>query len=263
MKSRFGLFLLAASFLLNLVLLRMLFLQGRPPVERGSRAQPVATVPAAPATPRFQWSQVESTDYPAYIANLRGIGCPERTVREIVAADLDDLFAPRRGPLLATLAGIGVTPPERNQAAAALARLRQDEEALFRKLFGLPAADDQNPQSVAQKDPAPLPQRVRSHQPVSEDTNAAMPLVFQPLDTNLTPLTEDEMEAINRVRESFTAAMGTDLDVNSLEYLHRWQTAQKQADSLLDALLGRQATLKYEAGVIKQADTGSPAGVGN
>ena len=38
--------------------------------------------------PEFHWSQVESTNYFAYIANLRSVGCPELTIRDIISADL-------------------------------------------------------------------------------------------------------------------------------------------------------------------------------
>ncbi len=43
----------------------------------------------------FRWTQVESDDYRAYIARLRAIGCPEQTIRDLVIADIDKLFAPR------------------------------------------------------------------------------------------------------------------------------------------------------------------------
>ncbi len=55
-------------------------------------------LPAAPAVtkheniPQFDWRQVESSDYGAYIKNLRAIGCPEQTVRDIVVADINALF---------------------------------------------------------------------------------------------------------------------------------------------------------------------------
>ncbi len=43
----------------------------------------------------FAWAEVESTDFPTYIANLRRIGCPEKTIRDIIVADVNDLFAER------------------------------------------------------------------------------------------------------------------------------------------------------------------------
>ncbi|MBU6400982.1 MAG: hypothetical protein KGS61_11735 [Verrucomicrobia bacterium] len=44
----------------------------------------------------FTWAEVESPDYPTYIANLRRIGCPEPTIRDIIVADVNQIFAKRR-----------------------------------------------------------------------------------------------------------------------------------------------------------------------
>src|SRR5260370_41541655 len=57
---------------------------------------------AAPRAARFDWRQVESPDYKEYIANLRAIGCPEKTIKEIVTADVNDLFSARRAAITAT-----------------------------------------------------------------------------------------------------------------------------------------------------------------
>jgi hypothetical protein len=50
-------------------------------------------------TNQFHWSQIESADYRQYIANLRSIGCPEPTIRDILLTDLMKYFAGRRGQL--------------------------------------------------------------------------------------------------------------------------------------------------------------------
>jgi hypothetical protein len=44
----------------------------------------------------FSWQEVESADYPTYIANLRDIGCPEQTIRDIIVADINSLYAHKR-----------------------------------------------------------------------------------------------------------------------------------------------------------------------
>jgi LysM repeat protein len=44
----------------------------------------------------FSWNEVESDDYPTFIKNLREIGCPEQTIRDIIIADVNALFARRR-----------------------------------------------------------------------------------------------------------------------------------------------------------------------
>ncbi len=47
-------------------------------------------------TNRFDWRSVESSDYRAYITNLRSIGCPEETVRDIIIADIEKMLAAKQ-----------------------------------------------------------------------------------------------------------------------------------------------------------------------
>lgn len=51
--------------------------------------------------PKFDWRLVESEDYRTYVKNLRDIGCPEQTVRDIVTADVTQAFAARRAEVAA------------------------------------------------------------------------------------------------------------------------------------------------------------------
>ncbi|MEO5804284.1 MAG: hypothetical protein ABIR24_12215 [Verrucomicrobiota bacterium] len=44
----------------------------------------------------FTWEEVESDNYVTYIKNLRDIGCPDATIRDIIVADVDERFAHRR-----------------------------------------------------------------------------------------------------------------------------------------------------------------------
>jgi hypothetical protein len=41
----------------------------------------------------FTWGAIESADYKDYIARLRGVECPEQTIRDIITADVNKLFA--------------------------------------------------------------------------------------------------------------------------------------------------------------------------
>jgi hypothetical protein len=71
----------------------------------GLKTQTVAALAAAaPRSPtviyktnQFNWSQLESSDYRQYIANLRAVGCPEPTLRDIIITDVMRLYAARRG----------------------------------------------------------------------------------------------------------------------------------------------------------------------
>jgi hypothetical protein len=44
----------------------------------------------------FSWSEIESDDYPTYISNLKAINCPDATIRDIIVADVNQLYAQKR-----------------------------------------------------------------------------------------------------------------------------------------------------------------------
>jgi hypothetical protein len=50
----------------------------------------------------FNWSDVESDDYPTYVANLKSIGCPPATIRDIIVADVNQLYARRAATEIVT-----------------------------------------------------------------------------------------------------------------------------------------------------------------
>lgn len=93
-------------------------------------------------TPPFDWSLVESTDYLAYITNLRGIGCPEQTIRDIIIADVNQLFAPRYAalktgaPELAWWGRFDKRKPVRAELAARLRALDEEKKSLLVRLLG-------------------------------------------------------------------------------------------------------------------------------
>jgi hypothetical protein len=43
----------------------------------------------------FDWRAVESDDYRQYIANLRRLQCPDKTIRDIIVADVNELYRHR------------------------------------------------------------------------------------------------------------------------------------------------------------------------
>jgi hypothetical protein len=88
----------------------------------------------------FSWREIESADYPTYIANLREIGCPEQTIRDIIIADVNSLYSRRRATEM-------VTPeqqwwrsePDTNVLLAAAQKSREledDRHALLTRLLG-------------------------------------------------------------------------------------------------------------------------------
>jgi hypothetical protein len=114
--------------------------------------EPLAPAPEiSPSTEvkPFHWSQIQSADYDTYIANLRGIGCPEQTIHDIVAADVDSLYLSRRRPLeqgLAASSFAGRLAVERE-----LRELRNEESAAVSALLlAQPAAANTTPALAAE-----------------------------------------------------------------------------------------------------------------
>ena len=53
-----------------------------------------------PSPTPLRWNEIESKDYPTYVANLRKAGCPEPILRRIISADLKELYAQKAFALL-------------------------------------------------------------------------------------------------------------------------------------------------------------------
>jgi LysM repeat protein len=88
----------------------------------------------------FSWREVESRDYPTYIANLRDIGCPEQTIRDIIIADVNALFTQRRATEMVTAESQwwrSEPDPAIVKAAADKARsLEEERRSLLTRLLG-------------------------------------------------------------------------------------------------------------------------------
>ena len=93
----------------------------------------------------FHWSQIESDDYQTYVENLRSIGCPEETIRDLVKQDLDKFYEQRKAEVLNS------APPRKDywktghpttlsQPSAGtrsqLAQLDQEKNGVLNELFG-------------------------------------------------------------------------------------------------------------------------------
>lgn len=105
MRPRWSVIWLTVSAVLNLVLLVawLAAIRPAPTPERSVARRTVVTNILRPIRtnvlfqPRLlSWKDIESDDYPTYVRNLRGIGCPRETVRDIIVADVNALFARRR-----------------------------------------------------------------------------------------------------------------------------------------------------------------------
>ncbi|MCS7090752.1 MAG: LysM peptidoglycan-binding domain-containing protein [Verrucomicrobiota bacterium] len=101
---------------------------------------PVARTNYIPRRQFFHWSEIESPDYAIYVANLRAIGCPEQTIRDIIVADVNALFARRRALEIWTPLQewwrAEPDPDKLAEAQAKLAALETERRALLTRLLG-------------------------------------------------------------------------------------------------------------------------------
>lgn len=163
--------LLAASLLANVVLF---FLLGRP---SGSTPPPAAEqtpvvktvtntvvrrhtehVAGAEKTvvveKKLDWGTVESADFKAYIANLRGINCPEETIRDIIIADVNKLYATRFKTQFVAAASIKYWEPFDNQEVYQRQQKQQmaldlERKQLIRDLLGVDPDTESRRQSLS------------------------------------------------------------------------------------------------------------------
>jgi LysM repeat protein len=89
----------------------------------------------------FTWQQVESNDYRQYIANLRDIGCPEQTIRDLIIADVNALYAKKRATEVFSPAQqwwrSEADPDLAQTAATRIRELETERRALLTSLLGL------------------------------------------------------------------------------------------------------------------------------
>jgi hypothetical protein len=104
-------------------------------------------VAAAPASVR--WNELESKDYPTYVANLRKVGCPEPVLRRIIGAELKELYAQKVFVLVeefhrdfwAIAARENVRVNFEKTLGRQVKALCQESDALLKQLVGEPSRE--------------------------------------------------------------------------------------------------------------------------
>ena len=188
--------------------------------------------PAARTTP-FRWSQLESSDYRTYVANLRNVGCPEQTLRDIITADVHGIYAAEVNALKQKNAASG--PATRLALEKELASLRHQEASFIATLLGTSqmSADENGAVPLERLEPS--------------ETAVTMPLVFQTVDVAGLNLDDSQLQAINSLRERFLDEVGgSGQHPNDPAYLERWQRSQPSVDEDLRGMIGVNAYQDYE-----------------
>ncbi len=242
-------------------------------------AVPATTGPAGGEERAFNWSEVESSDYRTYIANLRSIGCPEQTIRDIITADVDSQYAPRREPLEQRRAGNALA--ERTALESGLQDIRKEEASLVTGLLGTPTTAAKTspgapvapssgsvPQESAETTFMPLLSQSAAPSASTLKTTTSVvaleaassgsvrkslpatissPLVLQAIDPSALSLNAQQAQVVDDLRQRFIEEVGgTNQDPNDPAYGQRWQASQPQADLDLRGMIGIRAWEAYQ-----------------
>ncbi len=184
----------------------------------------------------FHWSQLESTNYGTYIANLRSIDCPEQTIADIITADVRALYAGKRRELQERYRTIGAENPE---AEWGLQRLRNEEASLLSTLIAGLISRDKGGKSETEAPSGAVWQQTNAP--------ASVPLVWQQVDLTTFSFNASQFQAIADLRERFIGEIGGKNQApDDPAYLARWLKAQPEIDRLLQGVIGLRAYQNYE-----------------
>lgn len=200
-----------------------------PPTNAGAAIAPPVTSGAA--LEPFRWSQLEATDYHIYVKNLRGIGCPEPTLRAIVTADVHAACQVQARELEGKISALGAVSWT-NQISAddtkaaldsELQQIPAEEAAMINDLLGY----------------QPVPAKVANKRQPKPDRPIALPLAMQEIDPTVMNLNDGQKQVIAEIRQNFLEQVGgANQDPTDPAYLERWQRAQPAADAMMRGMLG-------------------------
>jgi hypothetical protein len=96
-----------------------------------------------PVAKPFDWSQLESEDLRLYCARLRAVGCPERTIIDLLLPIIEESFGRRLRPLNANVPGsFWINGSQRaaalRQRDKSVREIQKEKAALIQELFGKP-----------------------------------------------------------------------------------------------------------------------------
>ena len=244
-KPRVMKIMMKISMLLNVILLAGLMflwvnarkeLTALPPAT--SKAEPLAQamVQSTPPVVRtevesrpFRWSQLlsKNDDYRDFVAKLRIAGCPEPTVEDIVRGDAERAFYAKRAEL--NVDGTASGPWS-----------AQAQIQLVAYLLG------RSPTQEVAPDTAPT-SPVAHRRRLSPVQTVSMPIVMQNVDLAALGLNHGQQQVIAEVRQNFLEQVGgTNQNPKDPAFLARWQQAQIDADTRLQATLGYPVYMRYQ-----------------
>jgi hypothetical protein len=240
------------------------------PVEPAQKTQMrPASVPVS--APAFHWRELDAADFATFVANLRKIGCPEPTIRDIVDGELREIYATQAKDGAFT----PVTPAGSGSASTLGAPSNQprSEEQRQRVLASLLSPDLVENPGTLHAATAPTATVTQNEPVVSAMTQAEqIPAAFQVGDDPSTTPSPQELSTVvsdasldaetamqlTRMRQDFAAEVSPDSnapDPGSPEYFRQWMKAKRESDDRFSSMYGGDAlNALYRQSMAKAGD---------
>jgi hypothetical protein len=206
-------------------------------------ADVVPVVKAAPVSePRtLHWSDLASSDYETYARNLRAIGCPESTIREILTGAIARIYDGKRQGVTAQYQQGKIDKVTMETAVAQLWDEQNDAVnrlSLIVRGSAILTANKISPAMVTTAaENAPAGGGVPAGS-VSPDPAIRVPVAFAEPDSSLA-LTDAQQAAMAQASNDFAKKMSASkLAPTDPAYHQLWQEAQDDADERLKVQLG-------------------------
>lgn len=211
--------------------------------------------------PAFQWSQLEAPDFPTFVKNLRAIGCPEVTIRDILAGEVDEIYELKSQASMqqaSTADGYTSKSHAGTAAQATLNQLNQEKTQLLESLMSpVSVGDTAAAHSGAQAAP---PNASGSMPPPNRATmtpaaflvgnNPQQPGNGQELSTTATDpqLDPGTRQLVEQMRTRFASSLETagPLDPASPEYFEIWDKSRRASDDRFSSTFGGDALIKAQ-----------------
>jgi hypothetical protein len=230
-------------------------------------------------TQTFQWSQLDAPDFDTFVKNLRGIGCPEATIRDIVAGELTEIYAGKHQQVARTQ-----QPGTEHAMQAEWKRLDTELEQLLARLVSAPAAKGSHGQASSRSGGIAATTATPGEASESKTTAAAAPetannptagipaaflvgnapeAVTEPgtLPMTVTDPTLDAgtAEQLNQMRAQFAEALQQEAagqDAASPLYRQRWFKVQRDQDEFFSSMYGGDSFVRVQLEAMQKAATG-------
>lgn len=232
-------------------------------VSPSSKEKKIPTKAAASAKPPvFQWSQLEAPDFATFVKNLRAIGCPEVTIRDILAGEVNEIYDLKIQALMqqsSTAGGHSSKSHAGTAEQAARNQLNEEKTRLLASLLspaaplGDAAATHPGPQAAPPSaSGAPPPPNRATMTPAAflVGNNPQQSGNSQELSTTATDpqLDAGTRQIVEQLRTRFASSLQTagSLDPSSAEYYELWDKSRRESDDRFSSMFGGDAFIKAQ-----------------